>query len=217
MCGVYESQGPMMGWWLWPQADMLVKGGVDLWQFGEPGTDERGLVASVHAFEALSTRAFGVPALAPYFHFAFGWGICTALQVQTRWSLPGGAIAPVLLGPAFGMLWDPPIRIAFWTLGADKLGAAMSIMAMALALPFFAGSALRPSPPRDVLLFGAPLLNGLFFASNALFGRGAPTLPGNLKLFVLCLASCATVAYARAAGLIVPPAVSEGNDARFMV
>ena len=33
------------------------------------------LVAAQHAYDALYTRMFGVPALAPYFHFAFGWGI----------------------------------------------------------------------------------------------------------------------------------------------
>ena len=204
MCGPYESQGPMMGWWLWPQADGLVKAGVDLWQFGAPGEDDRGLVAADHAYEALATRAFGVPALAPYFHFAFGWGIATAFQAQVRWSLPGGAIAPVLLGPALGMLWDPPIRIIFWTLGANKLAAAMGIMGSALAVSFFAAPALTPAPPADPLLFSIPLLNGLFFVSNAIIGRGVPTLPGELKLFVLCVAGCATVAYARAAGLIVP-------------
>ena len=30
MCGVYESQGPIMGWWLWPRADWLVKPGCNI-------------------------------------------------------------------------------------------------------------------------------------------------------------------------------------------
>jgi len=218
MCGPYESQGPMMGWWLWPRADMLVKPGWVGWQLGAPGADERGLVASAHAYEALSVRAFGVPALAPYFHFAFGWGIATAFQAQAKWALPGGAFTPVLLGPALGLLWDPPIRIVYWLLGANKLAAAMSIMATALALVFFAGAALKARPPRDLLLFAAPALNGLFFLSNALLGRGRSALPGELKLFVLCVVSCATVAYARAAGLFTPPKTAEdGADERFMV
>jgi hypothetical protein len=219
MCGPYESQGPMMGWWLWPQADRVVKAGVDLWQFGAPGLDPRGLVAAEHAYEALATRAFGVPALAPYFHFAFGWGIATAFQAQTRWSLPGGAIAPVLLGPAFGMLWDPPVRLCDWLLGANKLAAAMSIMAVALALPFFAGKPLKSSQAFDPLLFASPALNGMFFVGNAIVGRGASTLPGELKLFVLCVASCATVAYARASGLfqVGEDGGSTKGDERFMV
>ena len=218
MCGVYESQGPMMGWWLWPQSDGLVKAGVFLWPHLRD--DSRGLVAADHAYEALSVRAFGVPALAPYFHFAFGWGIATAFQAQVRWALPGGAIAPVLLGPALGMLWDPPIRILFYALGADKLAAAMAIMGCALALPFFAGAALTAAPPPDPLLLAAPLLNGLFFCANAIVGRGASTLPGGLKLFVLSVACCATVAYARAAGLIVPRDAKKheaATDDRFMV
>ena len=55
--------------------------------------------------------------------------------------------------------------------------------------------------------------------SPLLFGRGAATLPGELKLFVLCVATCATVAYARATGLLTPAAAvskSEG-ERRFMV
>ena len=67
----------------------------------------------------------------------------------------------------------------------------------------------------------SPFLNGLFFVSNALSGRGAPTLPGELKLFVLCVASVATVAYARACGLLKPSSGEEGSIVkgaeRFMV
>merc|ERR1719424_143356 len=53
MCGVYESQGPSMGWWLWPQTDLVVKAGSDITQFGIPAQDSRGLVASQHAYDAL--------------------------------------------------------------------------------------------------------------------------------------------------------------------
>ena len=81
MCGVYESQGPLMGWWLWPRADGVVKPGCDIWQHGVPGEDTRGLAVSAHAAAALAGRNFGVPALAPFFHFAFGWGIGLALQL----------------------------------------------------------------------------------------------------------------------------------------
>ena len=65
----------------------------------------------------------------------------------------------------------------------------------------------------------SPALNGLFFVGNALVGRGAPTLPGELKLFVLCVASCATIAYARAAGLFKPGEEESPakGDERFMV
>ena len=32
MCGVYESQGPLMGWWRWPDVQMVVKAGCGITQ-----------------------------------------------------------------------------------------------------------------------------------------------------------------------------------------
>jgi len=69
-----------MGWWLWPKPDMIVKVGCDIWKNGDLGDDARGLVASKYAYDVLYTRIHGCPALAPYFHFAFGWGIAKAYQ-----------------------------------------------------------------------------------------------------------------------------------------
>lgn len=31
MCGVYEMQGPLSGWWLWPRKDLVVKEGWQGW------------------------------------------------------------------------------------------------------------------------------------------------------------------------------------------
>ena len=45
-CGIYETQGPMMGWWLWPRSDGLVKPGATTWQLGDLGADSRGLVTN---------------------------------------------------------------------------------------------------------------------------------------------------------------------------
>lgn len=100
------------------------------------------------------------------------------------------------------MLWDPPVRLLDLLLGVDQLAAATAIILCALGLTFFAGTPLRPAPPLDPLLAMPPLLNGAFFASNALVGRGAAQLPGTLRLFVLTVATIASVAYARAAGLL---------------
>ena len=217
MCGVYECQGPMMGWWLWPQADKVVKGGVSMWRLGQHGSDERGLVVSDHAFEALSVRVFGVPALAPYFHFAFGWGIAVAFQARVRWDLPFGSMLPVLCGPTLGLFWELPVRVLEALLGANKLAITMAVMACAVSVTFFAGAALKHSPRFDPLLFASPLVNGAFFFLHALIGRGASILPGELKLFVLCVASCATIAFARACGLFTPVGTKlDLREERFM-
>lgn len=211
MCGVYETQGPTMGWWLWPRADGLVKPGATMLQFGEPAADARGLVAAAHAAEALSVRVDGVPSLAPFFHFAFGWGIATAFQVQARYQLPGGDLLPVLLGPALALVWDPTVRLFEWSLGATKTAGAMCIMLTAFALPLLAGPPLSPAPKRDLLLFLVPLSNAGFFAYNALLGRGAAVEGAELQMFVLTLATVSTVAYARAAGLLTPAANPGGK------
>ena len=210
MCGVYESQGPLMGWWLWPRADGVVKPGCDIWQHGVPGEDTRGLAVSAHAAAALAGRNFGVPALAPFFHFAFGWGIGLALQ------LLGGdcatfltALPVVLLGPALGLLWDPPVRALDHLLGASQTAAAAFLMQLALVLPLVLGPPLGLGPlglgplgQRDALLFCVPLANQVYFLGHAFVGRGAAVLPAALKLFVGAVGLCALAANARAARLL---------------
>ena len=201
-CGVYESQGPMMGWWLWPKGDLVVKAGADVLQFGIPASDDRGLVASQHAYDALYTRVYGVPALAPYFHFAFGWGIAIALQLaKFRINSLGAALLCVLGGPAIALIWDPPIRILYHLFGADQAVGAQLIMSLSFALTMVLGPALKTDQPRDALLFLIPLCNEAFFLHNALFGRGKDVLPPPLKLFVAGVAIVATAAYGRAAGM----------------
>ncbi len=177
MCGVYESQGPFMGWWLWPRADGVVKPGCDIWQHGVPGADRRGLVVSAHAAEALSTRVHGVPALAPYFHFAFGWGIARALQLSSF----RAPLLAVILGPSLGapnpsprrqpsphsrpprpprararragMLWDPPVRVIELCIGASKSVAAAALMLGSLVVAVAAGPPFArhdaPAEPRN--------------------------------------------------------------------
>ena len=213
MCGVYESQGPTMGWWLWPQPDMLVKAGCDTRQFGIPATDPRGLVASQHAYEALYTRVYGVPATAPYFHFAFGWGIAYAYQLLHHRNTLLTALACCLLGPALGLIWDPPLRVLDYLIGVDQLSAVQGIMALAFALPMILGCPLKTAQARDPLLFAIPLLNGCFFVHNALFGRGAGVIPPPLKLFVAGLALAATAAYGRGCGMWRASVDSTGKQA----
>ena len=199
MFGVYEVQGPLMGWWVWPKADGLLMPNVDLWQFGPLGADKRGMVISEHAAEALNERVFGFPILAPYFHSAFGWGISVSLRLLVpsfQQNIDGhqnlgagtvaGILASVILGPAFGMLWDPPIRVFEWCLGASKASSAPTVMALTFIIPLFLGPTLS-SPRlswRSLLLFSVVLLHHSFHVSNALFRRGRDVIPGDLKMFV---------------------------------
>ena len=194
-----------------------MKPGVNMWRFGQHGYDERGLVASEHAFEALSLRVSGVPVQVPYFHFALGWSIALVFQLRVRWDLPFGAALPVLCGPVLTALWELPVQMLEALVGANKLAIAIAIIACALSLTLFAGAALKHSPRYDPLLFASPLVNEGFFLFNALIGRGAQILPGELKLCVLCVACCSTIAFARACGLFTPVGTKlDLREERFM-
>ena len=206
-CGSYELQGPLMGWWHWPDTQLLVKAGCTTIQFGVPAADSRGLVASQHAFEALSSRVHGVPVLAPYFHFAFGWGIAIALQLVRFRPTVGGTVFSVLAGPAIALVWDPPVRLLGTLFGATPAEAAPFLMLVSFLVPLLLGAPLRVDPrPADHLLLAIPLCNELYFVLHALVGRGAAVLPPSLKLLVLGVATVATAAYARAAGIVRPKA-----------
>ncbi len=211
-----------MGWWLWPRPDRLVKPGSVLVQLGELGDDGRGLVAAPHAHAALASRVFGVPALAPFFHCAFGWGIAAALQIFGH--TPRGALLAVLAGPALAMAWDPPIRLIHYAFGAAQTvstrrdaplararrdirsppaqESAACLILLTFALPLLLGPPLRSVPSADWLLFVAPLVNAIYFVYNATLGRGAALLPPPLKLGVITVAVAASAAYARATGVL---------------
>lgn len=211
LCGVYEAQGPLVGWWRWPAADGLVASGCTIWQAGPLGLDARGLVASPHVMEALGERLFGVPVMAPYFHFAFGWGIAVVYQLTAFKS----HALPVLLGPTIALVWDPAMRAVCTAFGASKLAAVCALMlgstfaALALSAP------PQPSPPRDLLLFSIPLLSGTTFALHAIVGAGALREPPELKLFVVTLALCATLLFARSCGLLPRvPIASTATEAK---
>jgi hypothetical protein len=107
-CGVYEMQGPLMRWWLWPDAATnVVKANCTLQQYGALAADAGSMVVSPHAAEALLERQWACPVLAPFFDMVFGWGVAAACQLLSfPTSLPAqGAVA--LLAPALAMLWDP--------------------------------------------------------------------------------------------------------------
>ncbi|GMI36809.1 hypothetical protein TrRE_jg6772 [Triparma retinervis] len=214
MCGVYESQGPMMGWWLWPKPDMMVKAGCDIWQNGDLNDDTRGLVSSKHAYDALFTRVHGCPALAPYFHFAFGWGIAKAYQLT---SFKGNPVLLAFIGPAIGMIWDPPVRVLVNLFGIDQTGAAVAIMMIGILLPLIVGPNLKvfDKASADYLLFSIPLINSMFFAYNAVFGFGKEVIPPNLTIFVVTLCLAAVLFYGRAFSVIGTSPKPQRVDPRY--
>jgi hypothetical protein len=178
------------------------------------------MVTTDHVEEALGERIFGFPLLAPYFHAAFGWGIGLALQLtvpsfssspysptEERANSPGTStiaiISSVLLGPALGMLWDPPIRMFKLFLGAGKVSSAPSVMAMIYLVPLISGEPLATpvyQGRRDLLLVLVPLLQHVYFVGNCLFGHAKDIIPGNLKLFVCCVAVVSLLLHFKAIG-----------------
>eukprot|EP00937_MAST-01D_sp_MAST-1D-sp2_P002572 g2572.t1 len=206
MCGVYEMQGPLMGWWLWPREDGVVKEGWPLWQLGDLGRDTRGLVVSPHAAEALGERVWGFPVLAPFFHVAFGWGVAAACMVA-GW--PKGVRAQllvVLLVTPLAMCWDPAFRAVGALFHCSKAAAAPVLMALTLILPpmlLQGGFRRRPAgAPVDWLLIGAPALNAAFFSAHAVWGAGSAVLPGALKAIVCAVSVYSLAAHCIAAGLV---------------
>jgi hypothetical protein len=160
------------------------------------------VVVTEHAKEALAARVFAVPALAPYFHSAYGWGIAVAFQIVGFDGSLVRHLLPALLGPALAMLWDPPIRLLVHYLGASPAAAAAAVMLSSFLIALLAGPALETRVQRDPLLLLAPAANTLFFLYQALGGRGASVLPGDLKLLVAAVGVVALLAYTRAAGLL---------------
>jgi len=103
---VYEMQGPLNGFWSWPRVGVLNNddawNGViahhtqelQAWEDYPPFaflqtaklnreiatiTSDGVFIVSKHAQHALTERLYGFPVLAPYFHFAFGFGWAVGL------------------------------------------------------------------------------------------------------------------------------------------
>ena len=220
MCGVYEMQGPLMKWWLWPDASGLVKGGADVWQLTP---DTRGLVSTPHVIDALYERWHSFPVMAPFFHSAFGWGIATALMytvpafgAKFKLGKVMGAVAvlsSVLTGPSLAMAWDGVMRVFTNTLGLDRFVGVPVMMLLSFVLPMLVSppQAGKYTGPRDAILFMVPLLNALFFNANCLFRAGKDIIPKELKLLVLAVSIVSLSLHARAAGLIVSTGKGKGG------
>lgn len=212
MCGVYELQGPGMGWWTWANEDGVVKENfVGNWMTNWM-TNRSQLISVPHVVEALEIRWYGVPVLAPYFHMAFGWGIAVAFGI---WERIGSNSSPMivpfvtLVGPAFGMLWDPVLRLLEFASGAGQAArpaAATTIMLASVAYPiFFKGPGLAKGGgkggkgEKDWVLFAICLCNSCFFATMCFLSS---VHNGNLKLVIFAIAAMSVCIFARGCGIL---------------
>ena len=178
----------------------VVKLGSTFQQFGELADDTRGMVVTPHAMDALADRIYEIPVLAPYFHMACGWGVALAFQIVGFDRSLLQHLIPAFLGPALAMLWEPPLRLTMYILGANIFSVAPTIWLTALMIVLLAGPRLKYNSRRDSLLLFIPLLNTTFFLYQAIFGRAADVIPGNLKVVLVSLSVVALAAYSRASG-----------------
>ena len=199
-CGVYELQGPLMGWWWWPADDLVLKAGGQLQQFGALADDPRGVVTSPYVATALSDRVFGVPLMALYFHVAIGGAIYACLQVMSFLS----PFLAVLLAPPIAMLWDIPIHLLIRILpGTSRALVAPILMLGSLLSPFLFGPPLKLDSPSDIMLLIIPLIHHGYFISSALLRHGKETLPNELKLTLCFLAGISLALHACASGMLM--------------
>jgi len=196
MCGVYEMQGPLAGWWLWPQKDGLVKAGWQGWQFGHPNTDNRGLVAQAHVVKALTERFCGFPIFAPFFHFAFGWAVSFLLQI-TGFTSFFGVIFCCLVGPALHLVWFQPVNLVVHLFDVPNMIAAPSIMGACILVAFALRKVPTTSYGNDYLLFTIPTLSHVYFLHHALIGGGS-WAPIELRGVVVVVGLTAVLFNARA-------------------
>jgi len=205
---VYEMQGPTNGFWLWPDKDGVIASSPVLkaWdgyppmlhkakQHQEVATIIDGTFrVSHHAGGALAERVFDAPVLAPYFHFAFGFGWASGLLVTgrvdsaTRPSLPRLLVAG-LLCVAFFL---PPIWVTRGLSDAAGQplahGVPISLAVSALPLLGFGRAAApggrataAPSPGPDLLLFAISVAMHAFMVSLP-WRTTRPTPPGLVAL-----------------------------------
>lgn len=201
--GIYECQGPMMRWWIWPGPDRVVLPDSSLQQYGEIGQDSRGVVVSQHASVPLSFRVYEIPVMALYFHIAFGWGIATAFQIVGFGGSQLKHLLVIVLGPALAMLWDLPVRLFTSVFGASPYAATISVVLVCIFIAFLLGEPKKDlgTGHKDWLLFASPLISTLYFLHNALVGRGSSIFPSDLKVFMVSVAMVTITAYARATSL----------------
>jgi len=150
-----------------------------------------------------------VPVLAPYFHMAFGWGISVAFLV---WEKVGKTDSPLiipfvtLLGPAFGMAWDPALRIleliSGGGQGARPAAAATIMVGSVVWTCFIKGDGLvkqKKGGKKDWVLFAICLANSGFFSSMCFFST---VHNANLKLVIFSIAVMCVGIFGRGCGVM---------------
>lgn len=116
-----------------------------------------------------------------------------------------------MVTPVLALLWDPAMRAVSLSLDASHPASVAALILLSSFTALVLGPPLNPNPPCDPLLFSIPLINASFFSYNAAISAYGARLPSDLKLFVVTLALCATLTFARACGLMV----RHGGDEQF--
>ena len=150
---VYEMQGPWNKFWKWPdEAGVIASSPVlqpwdgyppitalaDAKAHGEVATIASGVFrVSHHAGGALAERLFMFPILAPYFHFAFGFGWASGLLLTGEVDAKAAPSLPrlVLAGMLSVLLFLPPIWITRGVSEAVGLPLTLGVP-ISLALSF---------------------------------------------------------------------------------
>lgn len=201
---VYEMQGPSNRFWKWPDDAGVIASSplLKAWDGYPPFTAEvqqKREVASIvngvfrvshHAGGALAERLFEFPLLAPYFHFAFGFGWATSLlvtgAVDSR--APPSMLRFLIAGVLVLGLFLPPIWITRGLTEAAGLplihGVPISLALSTLPLLLFGRKKLKKAstatkPSADALLFLISLGMHAFMVSFA-WGRAPTPAPSGL-------------------------------------
>lgn len=200
----YEMQGPAQAFWRWPTDEGIIADAETLvpWEGYPPLTflaeaKELGEVATIsstgsfrvsgHAGEALLSRTFLFPVLAPYFHFSYGfaWALGLALTGAV-----GSAAVPafrrlLVAGALSVVLFLPPIwitrQVSEWAGLPLRIGVPLSLAASALPV-LLAWRSRRPKAHTlrtDPLLFAISLLmHGFMVTIPWRSGMPRPSPPG---------------------------------------
>ncbi|GMH52131.1 hypothetical protein TrST_g4231 [Triparma strigata] len=206
---VYEMQGPWNGFWMWPDSNGVIATSnlLQPWNGYPPiqsleaakvGREVATILdgtfrVSHHAGGALSSRLFEFPLLAPYFHFAFGFGWAGGLLATGRVvsSSPPSLGHMFVAGVLSVALFLPPIWVTRG--GSELIGLPLSfgvplslVLSIVPVIALGRGETEKGGPERpDLLLLSISCLMQAFFVS---WTWRYPTPGGLQKLVCGCAA-----------------------------
>lgn len=225
---VYEMQGPWNRFWQWPDATGVIASSPVLraWDGYPPlaalaAAKEHREVATIasgvfrvsqHAGGALAERLYMFPVLAPYFHFAFGfgWACGLALTGEVSSKAAPSLTRLVVAGLLSVVLFLPPIWITRGVSEAIGLPLACGVpisLALSCLPPLLFGRRSHQPSPKDPLLLGISLSMHAFMVS--LPWRAEWPSPAGLVGLVTAVAALHTAAQCWMCGFIL-----QGDEGR---